>query len=921
MPPIVSFARPLALLLLVPAVLLVLRLGRRRAGRRWRTAAALRAAMLALLTLALAGPAVRVPATGASVVFAVDRSLSVTASGAGDAEAAFLRAALARMRPHDEAGIVTFGGRPALETPVAPHMAAGDLGVGPEPDATNIGAALDLARSVLPPDGTRRIVLLSDGGENAGDAAAAARAAEAAGIPIDVVPVGGPAPADVLVDDVVAPQEVRSGETYELRAVLRATDAASATVTLRRNGVASAVRQLSLAPGETAVRFSEIALTPGPIRYTVDVESSPSAIAGNKHGEALVVVRGRPRVLFVANAERPLAAWLRGQGIDVDLRSPDAVPASPLGLAAYAGVVLDDVPATALSRTQQEALRTFVAGAGGGLAAIGGPHSFGIGGYAGTPLEAALPLKMDVRQTATLPTVAIVLLIDTSGSMEAFGTELAKEELAKEVASSVIDHLGEHDLIGVITFDQEYRWLVPMTEARNRSRVLEEISRLTAGGGTLIYQPLEAALEKLRTSPARLRHVILMSDGLTDPGPPGTSFRTLATTMARDRVTLSTVAIGHDADLPFMRNLATWGLGRAYVAKDLYAIPEIFTTEAFLAMRSYLIETRSPLSERGPAPTLAGLPTPPPIDGYVATVAKPEADVALSSSRHDPVLATWQYGLGRAVAFTSDDGARWTSSWSRWADLARFWSQAVRWMLRDEGTGLYAQTEASGGRGHVVLDVRRADGAPWSGLAVSGRVTAPDGAERPLPLPESVPGRYEGDWSAAAPGTYTVTMAARDAERASVVGTRIAGLVVPYSPELRPAPGGPALLSRIVETTGGAVLSDPSDVFRPGPGSGSRDVWPPLLAASLGALLAEVAVRRVPALADRLAAAAATLTRWRGRAAAAQEARAEDDGAYAAADRWAAEEARHAEEDALRSASMEQAARLYIARLRSGRRG
>ena len=916
--PFVTFARPLALVLL-PCVVLVLRLGGRRAGRRWRIASALRAAMVALLVLAAAGPAVRVPATGASVVFAVDRSLSVTASGAGDTETAFVRAALARMRSQDRAGVITFGGRPALRVPVASQVEAGDLGVGPAPDATDIGAALDLARGVLPADGARRIVLLSDGGENSGDAAAAARAAAAAGIPIDVVPLSGPSAADVLVDDVVAPQEVRPGERYEVRAVLQSTAAASATVTLRRNGAASAVRRLSLAPGETAVRFPEIALTPGPIRYTVDVEASPSALSGNKHGEALVVVRGRPRVLFAADGSRPLAEWLRRQGVDVDARSPDGVPASPADLAPYAGIVLDDVPANELSRAQQEALRTFVAAAGGGLAAIGGPHSFGVGGYAGTPLEAVLPVKMDVRQTATLPTVAIVLVIDTSGSMEAFGTELAKEELAKEVAASVIDHLGEHDLIGVITFDQEYRWLVPMTEARFRSRVLEEIARLAAGGGTVMYPPLEAAHAALRTSPARLRHVIVVSDGLTDPGPPGTSFRTLATSMARDRVTLSTVAIGHDADLPFMRNLATWGLGRSYFAKDLYAIPEIFTTEAFLATRSYLIETRSPLSRGSAAPTLAGVSAPPPVDGYVATVPKPSADVGLSSPRRDPVLATWQYGLGRAVAFTSDDGLRWTSGWGTWPDAARFWSQAVRWMLRDEGSGLYAETTTSGGEGHVVLDVRRPDGTPWSGLAVTGRVSAPDGAERPIELSETAPGRYEGAWPAAAPGTYGVVIGARD--NAALVGTRIVALVVPYSPELRPAPGGPALLSRIVETGGGAFLSDPADVFRPGPGSGSRDAWPPLAAVSLALLVAEVAVRRVPALADRLALAAAALMRWREGPPGARAARAGDDAAYDAADRWKAEDAAHAEEDALRATSMEHAARLYIARLRGSRRG
>jgi Ca-activated chloride channel family protein len=913
--PLVSFARPLALLLL-PCVVLILHLGRRRAGRRWRVAGVLRAAAVAALILAVAGPAVRVPAQGASAVFVVDRSLSVTSGPGGDAEAAFLREALGRMHPHDQAGIVTFGGRPALRVPVGPHIAAGDLGIGPAPDATNIGRALDLAREVMPAEGTRRIVLLSDGGENAGDAGAAARAAAAQGIPVDVVPVGGSPAAEVWVDDVIAPQDVRPGETYEIRAVLRSTVAASATVTLRRDGVLSATRQLTLAPGATAVRFAELALTPGPIRYGVDVDASPDTIPGNNHGEAFVVVRGRPRVLLVSDGAPALARWLAGQGLDVDVRSPDAAPASPLGFDAYAGVVLDNVPAFELSRAQQEALRTFVADAGGGLVAVGGPHSFGLGGYAGTPLEAALPLKMDVRQTATVPTVAVVLVIDTSGSMEAFGTELAKEALAKEVASSVIDHLGEHDLIGVLTFDQEYRWLVPITEARNRARVLDEVSRLTAGGGTVMYPPLEAADAALRNSPARLRHVVVMSDGLTDPAPPGRDFHTLAARMARDRVSLSTVAIGNDADRQFMGNLAKWGLGRTYYAKDLYAIPEIFTTEAFLAMRSYLVETRSPLARGGAAPTLAGLSAPPPVDGYVATVAKPGADVALVSPKRDPVLATWQYGLGRAAAMTSDDGRRWTSGWQRWPDLARFWSQAVRWTLRDERSGLYAAAAASGGTGRVVLDVRRPDGAAWSGLSASARVSGPAGDAARIALAETAPGRYEGVWPASARGTYSLVLTAR--EDGAAVGTRIAGLVVPYSPELRPDSGGPARLARIVETSGGSFLTDPAGAFRPGPGSGSRDAWPPLAALALGALVADVAVRRIPALADRIGAAAAAVVRWRRGTPSAREARAADDAAYAAADRWGAEEAARAEEDALRAASMQHAASLYIARLRKG---
>jgi len=914
--PLVTFAHPLALLLL-PLLVLVFHLGRRRAGMRWRIATVLRTVTVGMLIVATSSPAVRIPASGVSVIFAVDRSRSITPE-ARRAQAEFLADALARMHPGDEAGIVAFAGRPLLRTPLTSHAAVDDLGPAPDPDATDIGAAIDLALRLLPAQGARRVVVLSDGAETRGDAAAAARLAVASGVAVDAVPVPPGTPGEVLVDDLVAPQDVHVGEAYEIRAVLRATVPAEATVVLGRNGTPVASRQVSLAPGATAVRFSDTAgQQEGTIRYRVDVAATPDTMPDNDHGEALVVVRGRPRVLFVSAGPSQLPGWVAGQGLRVDVRRPDAVPSLATDLATYGSVVLDDVAATDLSRSQQEALRMFVGAGAGGLVVIGGPHSFGIGGYAGTPLEELLPLKMDVRQTTALPTVAIVLVIDTSGSMEAFGTELAKEELAKEIAASVIDLLGEHDQSGVITFDQEYRWLVPPTEARHRSQVLEQVARLRAGGGTVMYPPLAAARAHLRRSPAKVRHVIVLSDGLTDPG----DFQEVATAMARDKITVSTVAIGRDADVEFMRNLARWGGGRAYVAKDLYSIPEIFTTEALVTVRSYIVEEPIRPVRAGLAPTLEGLGFPPPLAGYVATVPKPVADLALMSPRKDPLLATWRYGLGRTVAFTSDDGQRWTSGWAVWPDVARFWSQAIRWTLRDGGSGLYLVTARGehAAVAHAVLDVRHPNGTPWDGLVVAGEVAVPGGAHHAVTLEQTAPGRYEGTWPAAAQGIYTLTVAAQDAR--SVVGTRTAGFVVPYSPELRMPGGNAALLSRLVETTGGAFLHAPQEAFRPGRGSGTRDAWPPLAGFALGLLLAEVTVRRVPALAQRLGAAGAAVA-WRVREASHADRTAErtEDRAYDAADRWAAEERKFAEEEALRAASMDQAARLYIARLRSSRR-
>ncbi|HLW59639.1 MAG TPA: VWA domain-containing protein [bacterium] len=911
----VVFAHPAALLLL-PLVALAVVLGRRRLGVRWRVATALRAATLALLVLALSGPALRVPVSGSSVVFAVDRSLSISADGRR-AETAFVREALARMHPSDRAGVVTFAGRPLLRAPVEAHPALDEVGAAVAPDATNIGAAIDLSMRVLPGEGARRIVVLSDGGENLGDAVAAARVARAAGITVDAVPLSGATADEVLVDSVRAPQEVHVGEAYDVRAVIRSTGTAAATVTLSRNGIAVATRRLSLSAGEVVVPFPEVAKQDGAVRYRVDLSASPDTLPQNNHGEALVEVRDQPRVLFVTSHPTVLPRWLSGQGLRVDVRAPEDLPALATGFAAYGSLVLDDVSALDLSQAQQEAIRSFVGTAGGGLVAVGGGHSYGVGGYTGTPLEEVLPVSMDVRQTMAVPTVAIVLVIDSSGSMDAFGSELAKEELAKEIASSVIDLLGEHDQIGVISFDQEYRWLVPPTEARNRTQVLDQVSRLHAGGGTVMAPPLRGAWQFLRTSPAKIRHAIVLSDGLTDPG----EFRAITAAMRRDRITLSTVAIGKDADLDFMRNLARWGGGRSYAAKDLYGIPKIFTTEALMAVRSFIVEEPLRPLRSGAGPTLVGLSDPPALRGYVATVPKPTADVALQSPRRDPLLATWRYGLGRTVAFTSDDGARWSTSWGTWPDVARFWSQAVRWTLRDDAAELHlaATLDGSDRAARAVLEARHPDGTPWDGLTVRGEVAAPDGERASVLLEQTAPGRYETTWPAPRVGVYTLTVASRDARGGG--GSRTVGLVVPYSPEYRLPAGNPGLLSRLVEMTGGAFLARPEDAFRPGRGTGGREAWPGLAGAALGLLLAEVTVRRLPALGQRLAQAATAVASWVRRTPPAPGgARAQADASYAAADRWAVEDAKYAQEDALRAASMEHAARLFIARLRGPKR-
>jgi Ca-activated chloride channel family protein len=895
---LIRFAAPWALLflLVIPALLVLARNRRTPRG-----ILVLRTAVFGLLVLCLAGPQVRLQGPGLTVVFAVDHSASVPVESRA-AAAAFARMALGSRSAGDRAGAVVFGADAMVdEAPSdAPTLVFSAVPVG---DATDLSLAIRTAMLAMPEAGARRIVLATDGNGNTGDLPGALALARSQEIEISVLPLLPSTDAEVLIEDVQAPDQVRVGTQFAVQVVLRATARASVQLRVAEQQGVFAQRTLTLAPGRTVVTFNRVAPSEGLLQYSASITADPDGTPANNDAAALVAVRGKP-VVWYAGSGGPLLRMLQAQPWSVRAVAPEALPASAAQYRGVAALVFDDVSATRLSPAQMASVRDYVGRLGGGLVVAGGPHSYGVGGYANTPLEEVLPVSMDVRHRLAIPSMAVILVIDTSGSMGPFGQELAKVELAKETAQSVVDLLGERDVIGVVAFDQEARWLVTPTPARDRDQVLERVSRLVSGGGTNMHPALALAYDYLRTSPAKIRHVIAISDGQTDPG----DFQGLVTRMARDKVTVSSVAVGKDADSEIMGSIARWGLGRTYVAKDLYTIPQIVTAEALLASRAYLVEERF-VPEAASTDLVAGLEPLPALRGYVATAPRPAGTVHLSSHQADPILATWQYGIGRAAAFTSDAAPRWAAEWMPWAKLARFWSQVTGWVMREDGDGLQLTLDRTGGEAAAIVDAFTADGAPLDGLQVSARVTGPSGPQE-VALAQVASGRYEGRMPATARGAYAVTAVART--QGHVVGTRTAGFVVPYSSELRDLDVNRHVLLQIIEATGGRVLEDPKMVFAP-TGRGTpqtADAWPVLAVAALGAFMAEIVLRRVPAIGHSLTAVgAAVLARVHRQPTAAQVA---EDAAYADADRW-----KFIEPPAAQGAgSMQAAARLYIVRLK-----
>jgi Mg-chelatase subunit ChlD len=850
--------------------------------------AALRATSVALAVLALSGLQVVDRAAPVQVVFALDRSDSLSPEQLAQAER-FVREALRFRRPQDRVGLVTFGGEAVAEQAPAP---VGELRPTqrPRPYDTDLGAAIRLSASLLGGQGARRVVVLSDGGDHAGDAVEAAREAHASGVQVDTVALLRPPSPEVVVEQLAAPPEAALGERVPVSVRVHSTVPQSADLEVWAGGKLEGRRTVPLRAGRTTASFSVTPSGPGWLDVRVQVRAPQDGLVENNTGRVVVPVSGPLEVLYAGTGR--VAELLRAQGIRVRQVPVHQLPGAATDLARYGAVVLEDLSALQVVRPQMEALRDYVRDLGGGLVVVGGPHAFGVGGYSRTPLEEVLPVSMEVQHRVALPTMALVLVLDTSGSMGGVGTETAKVDMAKEVAQSVLDLLQDRDLLGVIQFDQSYRWLVPLVPARERERIAAQVARLRAGGGTDMLPALRAAYEALRGVDARVKHVIVLSDGHTDPG----DFERWVRRMRADHITLSAVSVGKDADLAFMRNLSGWGGGRHYEARDPSSLPQIFVTEALLAARSYLVEERF-VPERRPGEVLRGIGPVPALLGYVATSPKPTAQAELVSPHRDPILASWAYGLGRAVAFTSDAVPRWSVEWQSWGSFARFWSQVVRWAARLDRPPLDVGLELRGSRLRLRTDARDEAGQYLDGLRVEATVAGPRTTGR-VSLRQTAPGWYEGEAVLEGHGLYVVAVTAWRGEE--VVGRRRLPVAVPYPPELQDPHPDPTLLARVAEAGGGRVLRTPREALAPPPDApGYREAWPALASGSLVLFLVELVARKVPAVGSLLAAAV-------GR----RREPGEADRWYAEADRWKPLAGSPPDSDT------EQRARLYVARLK-----
>ena len=727
---------------------------------------ALRAFIMLLLVLALAGIRWLLPSRDLAVLFVVDDSASISAPAKKEARD-FVAKSLAAQHADDSVGVVGFAEKPDLWQAPAAHLKL--AAQWPEPTnrkATDMGRALDFASAIFPAGKARRIVLLTDGNDTADQAAAGATRLAAQGVELLTVPLHNESAPEVLVEKVEVPRRLKAGEPFDLTAHIRSNVVTTAKVKLYQNQFLVEQRDMNLKPGDNEFRAPNLTADGSFISYEVEVLPALDTVAENNRATATASLRGEPKVLLVDSEEsngRALAEVLQKEKIAVEVRGLSGLPRTLEDLQQFDLFLLSDVSALNLGREQMDLYRRWVQDFGGGFVMIGGENSFGVGGYYRTPVEQMLPVRMEHDDQLDTPTVAMLVVLDRSGSMTAMTAGQTKISLADQGAVFAMNALQPKDYFGVVAVDTKPHTVVPLAPITAKDAAEQHILSINAGGGGIyIYTSQVEAFAQLRDVPARVKHLLLFSDAadaeekaageMSDGIRTGGNSLDLASAMLAAKITTSVVGLGteQDKDTPFLRQLAERGGGRFYITDDATTLPQIFSTETMKVAQSSLIEEPFLAVPVTKSPITTGLdwPQSPLLLGYNATKPKPTAEILLSTERGEPLLAVWRYGLGQAAAFTSDAKSRWAAEWLTWPGYGKFWTQLVRALMRkSDQSSFQVTTSEVGNQLDLTIDAIKPDGAFRNQMPVSVNMLKPDGTTQTIAARQEGPGQYHATFS------------------------------------------------------------------------------------------------------------------------------------------------------------------------------
>ena len=855
----VQFTDPSYLWLLLPAVTWILWFAFRSDNqadpwRRW-TSLGIRLTIVFGLVCALAGLQALHPIQGMNLFFVLDRSQSIPPDQQELARD-FVNRASQLKKKEDQAGVIVFGSEASIEsTPnVAVDLQKVQAVVGTE--RTDLSAAIRLGTAAFPETGQKRLVLLTDANENIGDALAAAMAARSLGVSIDVFPIGTARASDVSVQRIELPSRVKQGQSLDTKIFIESEIATKALVRLYQNEQFLGEQAVDLEPGKNLFSFPQRLSAPGFYGYDVRVDAPGDSLLQNNRASSFTAVQGEPRVLVVCqdpSQEESLVASLTASQLQTKVVPAGRFPGTLAELQSYDSIFLCNVAAGDLGAQGQKLLEAAIRDYGVGVVAIGGDQSFTAGGYRGTPLETLLPVNMELDSKKVVPSGAVVLIMH--------GMEFNNgNAVARDCAQGVLDALGPRDELGVVLWDGTERWLFPLSMVGDKTAARNKIAGMEQGDLGSFQNVLKMAEEALVKSKANLKHIIVFSDG--DPGAPT---RELMESIVGNRITVSTVLIAGHFGPETMIFMAEAGKGRFYNVSSPYDLPQIFLKETAVILKTAIIEEEFSPRLRSRTELVRGIDSCPPLLGYVATTPKPRAELPLTTTKDDPLLAHWQYGLGRAVAFTSDAKARWARNWIGWPQYRQFWSQIAQWSLRRlENADFSVSATVDKGSGLLQVEALDERGDYRNFLNLQAVISSPAGERQTLRVEQKGPGFYEAKFQALETGSYLINV--MEIAQGRTRSSQVVGAAVSYSPEFESSGPNWSLLNSLARAGGGKVLESTMPAANPFAHDRHKtyqpaNLWEWLLKLAVILFVLDVGVRRVQVGRDELARAWAIIRR------------------------------------------------------------
>jgi Ca-activated chloride channel family protein len=786
---------------------------------------AFKALTFTLILLALAEPRLDIPTTRVAVGVLVDTSASV--SPADLERASRIASGLNASRGRHWMRVIPFARSTRTADPGEDQQpwklrpTAGEAG-----RATDLEAAIREAVASLPEGMLPRLVLISDGKENKGSIARASWQAQQFGIPIDTYALAGRSKPALRVESVSLPPNAFTGEPFAIDLAVSSPKAGPAEIELAAEGRTLGKTEVSLGAGVNPVRMHTSLNTPGALDLSIAIRAQGG---GEVRLDQAVMLR-RPKALYLS--EDP--PGIDGHFTDALTAAQFEVTRAPdFGggkLSDFQLVILNNWDLERIAAARKNELEQYVK-QGGGMLVIGGERNiYQEGKKTEDALDRTLPAKLLPPRSAE--GTAVVLIIDKSSSMEG-----PKMELAKTAATGVVSNLRPVDKVGVLIFDNSFRWAVPIRNADDRSAIMSRIAGINADGGTQIAPALTEAYQRILPTEATYRHILLLTDGISEEG----NSYSLARDAKLKNVTISTVGLGVDVHREYLERVAQLAGGKFYFLKDPAGLEQI-------VLRDVMEHTGTTTVEKSLNPAVAKqteilegveIATAPPLRGYVRFEVKPSADLILRFDPREPLLARWQYGLGRAAVFTSDAKTRWAADWVTWKGYDKFWTNLARDLL-PHTEAADATVELDSANGDLVVNYRLAPGVEEPAAVPGIFVFGAGGFEKPIEVKKVAAGAFRGRLQIGArQGLFRVR---------PVAESRVFPEVGLYRPEAELSDYGQnqALLRQVSEFTGGRFEPDPKQVFDAGNRSlaSTLQLWPGLLVFAIALNLAELVMRK-----------------------------------------------------------------------------